>query len=630
MEEIKSDISLDELIKFKNEVEIFLRKHKTYLYSFRNKEDGTFFHQKPKLSLTSTITCLNSLITAELDEDIEKESLFKTLLDAKWKSANLEENNCYTSPLMIFGLKKLKDKIDLNESENEKIKVILDKIEEIIRINGGLKVQNYDENAFLTFWGFMSYESFYGIEKTKADLMHGLKWLEKVLYHQLSNFYANDLYNKDIYQLGYALITLLRYGYEISAPIINKAFNIFFSDQREDGSWDRYNPLFHYPEIGNAYCFPFELLKIFFFLPEKFYVKFEEYIENFEKARFWIKTHEKINRTENKVSGWCSYHHPNWKEPESWTTACIFDFLRRYYSVLKNLIRKKLLKSLKAQDVFKKEYWNEVLIDVQIIVKEKKLFLKNIILDQVINPIKKGKRKNAIGILFYGPPGTGKTLYAKSIAQELKWPLIILNPSHFLVEGFGGLVRKATEIVDKLKYLENVVVLFDEMEELIRSRAENVEYETRLFTTSMLPMLSDLHDKENFVYICNTNKFENIDKASIRPGRFDLSIFIGPPYKEENLKMIKEYLEKLDLNDDEKSNYCNIFEQNFKEKLGDLFYHDILYLMAETKNLILEGLSEKHFTDKLSKIVQNYSDHAKDELKIYEQGIKDSKIHFTP
>ncbi|KKM13610.1 hypothetical protein LCGC14_1714510 [marine sediment metagenome] len=628
MEEIKCDISLDELIKFKNEVGICLRKHKTYLYSFRN-EDGTFFNQTPKFSLTSTITCLNSLISAELGEERESENLFRILLNTKWKSANLEENNCYTSPLMIYGLNKLKDDIDINEGENKKIRIILDKIKGIIKDKSGLKVQNYDENAFLTFMGFISYESFYGFEKTKVDLINGLKWLEKVLYHQLSNYYANDLYNKDAYQLGYSLITLLRYDYEISTPIINKAFNIFFSDQREDGSWDRYNPLFHYPEEGNAYCFPFELLKNFFFLPEKFHIKFEEYIENFEKARSWINTHEKINRTEENISGWCSYHHPNWKDPESWATACIFDFLRNYDSVLKNLIRKTLLSSLKAQYEFKKEYWNKILMDVQVVVKGKNLLLKDIVLDHVINPIKKGKRKKAIGILFYGPPGTGKTLYAKSIAQELKMPLIILNPSHFLVEGFGGLVRKATEIVEKLKYLENVVVLFDEMEELIRSRAANAEYETRLFTTSMLPMFSDLHEKENFVYICNTNKFENIDKAAIRPGRFDLSIFIGPPYKEESLKMIKEYLEKLDVNDDEKLNYYNIFEQNFKEKLGDLFYHDILDLMVETKNLILEGLNDKDFTDELSHIIKNYSDHAKAELKKYDDGIEDSKIHFT-
>ena len=632
MEEIKCDISLDELIKFKNEIDIFLRKHKKYLYSFRN-DDGTFFHQVQdltKLNLTSTITCLNSSIAAKFVEDTEIENLFEILLNAKWISADLEENNCYTSSLMLYGLKNLKDDIDINESKYEKILNNLNKIRENIETYGGLKVEDYDENAFLTFWGFISYESFYGLKQTKTDLKKGLECLAKELYYQLSNFYANDLYNKDIYQLGYALITLLRYEYEISTPIINKAFSIFFSDQRENGSWDRYNPLFHYPEKGNAYCFPFELLKNFFFLPKKFHVKFEEYIKNFEKARSWINTHEKIKRTENNVSGWSSYHHPNWKEPESWTTACIFDFLRNYNSILKNLIRKKILSSLKAQKEFKKNYWNEELIDVLVEVKSEKLFLKKIILDNVINPIKNGKRKKAIGILFYGPPGTGKTLYAKSIAQELKMHLIILNPSHFLVEGFGGLVRKATEIVDKLKYLENVVVLFDEMEELIRSRAGNAEYETRLFTTSMLPMFSDLHDKENFVYICNTNKFKNIDKASIRPGRFDLSIFIGPPYKEESLKMIEEYIRKLDLNDDEKSFYCSIFELKFKEELSNLFYHDIQDLLLDTKNLILDGLSEKEFTEELNKIIQNYSKHAKAEFKEYEYGKNDSKIHFTP
>jgi len=250
-------------------------------------------------------------------------------------------------------------------------------------------------------------------------------------------------------------------------------------------------------------------------------------------------------------------------------------------------------------------------------------------LEHVIDPIKTGKRTKAIGILFYGPPGTGKTLYAKSIAQELNRPLIILNPSHFLVEGFGGIVRKATEIVEKLKYLENVVVLFDEMDELIRSRAIKGEYETRLFTTSMLPMLSDLHDKDNFVYICNTNNYKNIDEATIRPGRFDITIFIGPPHIDEILKMIREHLEKLEIGDEKKLIYYDIFEKNFKDELKDLFYHDILDLMTETKKIICEPLENEKFITELSNIVQNYSKHSKAELKKYDHGIKESTIHFS-
>lgn len=92
------------------------------------------------------------------------------------------------------------------------------------------------------------------------------------------------------------------------------------------------------------------------------------------------------------------------------------------------------------------------------------------------------------GILF-GPPGTGKTTYLRRIARYLGWPLVILNPSDFAVQGLHLVPTVAADVFSKLLELEDTVIFFDEMEPLIRRRDDDGGFEQSFLTTSLIPLL---------------------------------------------------------------------------------------------------------------------------------------------
>ncbi|KKM16707.1 hypothetical protein LCGC14_1683130, partial [marine sediment metagenome] len=542
MADTNGDYDLKTLRKINSELKEKLKDHKKYLDKFKHPKGGYFFREEKKdINLTSTITCVTSLINADKAEKCEIDKIIKNIFEKEqWSSAKLNDgkDNCYTVPMVLTGLSKLLNR-PIDPVKQERIKKYLAKIHEKIKRDSGLRIKQYPVNAFLTYLGLRSYEEYYSKDTTINELKEGIKGLKNELHRQITLFSANVEYEKDIFQLGYSLVALLRYDMDISAPIISKAFSIFFGDQKDDGSWDKYNPVFNYPEVGSAYCYQFEFLRELLYYHKDYYNIFIKYIDKLERTRQWTKNHEMVNKTDKKLCGWCSYHYTDWRDPTSWPTACVFSFLRLYNEFIENVIRKTVLEQYDSKKV-SENYWEEEIKDSELHLKENyKPSLKEFITQKIIDPINNEEDINAYGILLFGPPGTGKTSYAKAIAQKLDWPLISLDPSHFLLEGFSGIVRNANSIFKKLGYLEKVVVLFDEMDELIKKRTNEYEYETRIFTTSMLPLISKLHEKKNFIYIFNTNFYDEIDPAIKRAGRFDFHLFVGPPNIEKKKIIIK-------------------------------------------------------------------------------------------
>jgi SpoVK/Ycf46/Vps4 family AAA+-type ATPase len=144
--------------------------------------------------------------------------------------------------------------------------------------------------------------------------------------------------------------------------------------------------------------------------------------------------------------------------------------------------------------------------------------------------------------LLFGPPGTSKTALVKAIAQKLGWPLIMIDPSHFLREGLENIYSEADKVFDDLLDLAGVVVLFDEMDGLVRTRDEDdgnsLDITSRFLTTSMLPKLTGLHDEKRIVFFMATNYQGQFDAAIKRPGRFDLLMCMWPPSWNNKLKKL--------------------------------------------------------------------------------------------
>lgn len=143
--------------------------------------------------------------------------------------------------------------------------------------------------------------------------------------------------------------------------------------------------------------------------------------------------------------------------------------------------------------------------------------------------------------IFFGPPGTSKTTLTGYMAESLGWPLVTLQPIHFLADGIDQMYAKIEEIFRHLRFLKDAVIIFDEAEEFVRQRADpRTELPSRLITSSMLTLIQELRISKNAIFILATNDFEVIDTAIKRPGRFDMTLFVGPPSQSEKARMLVE------------------------------------------------------------------------------------------
>jgi hypothetical protein len=143
--------------------------------------------------------------------------------------------------------------------------------------------------------------------------------------------------------------------------------------------------------------------------------------------------------------------------------------------------------------------------------------------------------------LYYGPPGTGKTYASEIVAGELRWPLVVVNPYHFLREGDHMVGKVAADIFERLQFASNCCVIFDEFDQLIVDRnLQEMPSPFAMVTTTMLPLLADLHEravKENCLIAFVTNYRALLDAAAIRQGRIDQqSCVVYPDFGSRYLK----------------------------------------------------------------------------------------------
>lgn len=169
---------------------------------------------------------------------------------------------------------------------------------------------------------------------------------------------------------------------------------------------------------------------------------------------------------------------------------------------------------------------------------------------KVIEPIKNGQRSVAkYSMILHGPPGTAKTTIARKLAHDLGWPLLEISQSDFLRKGLGQIEAEAEHIFKLCSQLKDVVILFDEVEELILTREElpnklggGADREGRLSTTAMLPKIHDLRDRRRVVFVFATNRLVRIDGAATRLGRFDIISFVDYPAIEDLIDAASRFL----------------------------------------------------------------------------------------
>ncbi|MBQ1348856.1 MAG: AAA family ATPase, partial [Aeriscardovia sp.] len=136
------------------------------------------------------------------------------------------------------------------------------------------------------------------------------------------------------------------------------------------------------------------------------------------------------------------------------------------------------------------------------------------------------------GVLLYGPPGTGKTLLARAIAGEAGVPFYAMAGSDF-VEMFVGLgASRVRELFDEAKKHAPAIIFIDEIDAVGRKRGSGMTggHDEREQTLNQLLVEMDgFNNDTGIIVIAATNRPDVLDKALLRPGRFDRQVAVEAP-----------------------------------------------------------------------------------------------------
>ncbi|WP_185854650.1 ATP-dependent zinc metalloprotease FtsH [Blattabacterium cuenoti] len=153
------------------------------------------------------------------------------------------------------------------------------------------------------------------------------------------------------------------------------------------------------------------------------------------------------------------------------------------------------------------------------------------------------------GALLIGPPGTGKTLLAKAVAGEAKVPFFSLSGSDF-VEMFVGVgASRVRDLFEKAKDKSPCIIFIDEIDAIGRARGKssiagsNDERENTL--NQLLTEMDGFGTHTNVIVLAATNRSDILDKALLRPGRFDRTILVDPPELNERKEIFRVHLQRL-------------------------------------------------------------------------------------
>ena len=221
------------------------------------------------------------------------------------------------------------------------------------------------------------------------------------------------------------------------------------------------------------------------------------------------------------------------------------------------------------------------------------------------------------GVLLTGPPGTGKTMLAKAIANSTSATFLGLVGSELAQKYIGEGGRLVRELFDLAKEKAPAIIFIDEIDSIGSKRLDSSTSGDREVQRTLMQLLSEMdgfESTQNVKIIAATNRPELLDKALLRPGRFDRIIEIGLPDSSARNKILKILTNSMPLGKSIKlKNIANKTEGFSGAELKALVMEAGIKAISEGQ----ESVSESDFSLALSTI----EDNRKDPLRNNHEGL---------
>src|ERR1700704_4752762 len=194
------------------------------------------------------------------------------------------------------------------------------------------------------------------------------------------------------------------------------------------------------------------------------------------------------------------------------------------------------------------------------------------------------------GVLMVGPPGTGKTLLARAIAGEAKVPFFTISGSDF-VEMFVGVgASRVRDMFENAKKHSPCIIFIDEIDAVGRHRGAgmgggNDEREQTL--NQMLVEMDGFEVNSGVIVIAATNRADVLDKALLRPGRFDRQVMVGLPDIRGREQILYVHMRKVPIATDVKADILARGTPGFSgADLANLVNEAALFAARRSKRLV--------------------------------------------